>query len=274
MGTSKEAKMSRILRVAALGAAIATPIVAYVFVARPWMRRWGIEPGASGTVLPGDGLVEDPTVIDTRTIEIDAAPEDVWPWLVQMGYGRAGWYSYDQLDQKGRSADEILPEWQRLAVGDTMPTHPGGGFAVKVVEPARALVLFVDSAMAAGWRDSTATGEEAADRGADALEPASAGLKASGAMLGSSMPAEFAGSWAFVLEPTHDGRTKLIERLRFRFSGPQAVGTELAMEAMGFGVFLMMRRQMLGIRGRAERLAQSKMPVPVPMGTASEPLPV
>ena len=65
--------------------------------------------------------------IDTRTIEVDAAPEDVWPWLVQMGYGRAGWYSYDQMDQKGRSADEIVPEWQGLAVGDTMPhIRPAG----------------------------------------------------------------------------------------------------------------------------------------------------
>jgi hypothetical protein len=180
-----------------------------------------------------------------------------------MGYGRAGWYSYDQLDQKARSADEIVPEWQGLAVGDTVPTHPGGGFAVKILEPARALVLYVDSAMAASWRG--ATGDEA--------EATPTGLRASGTMLNTTIPADFAGSWAFTLEPTGDGRTKLIERLRFRFSGPQAVGTELAMEAMGFGVFLMMRRQMLGIRGRAERLAQSKMPVPVPMGPASEPLP-
>jgi hypothetical protein len=282
--------MSKIVRAAAVGAAIAVPIGAYVFIVRPWVRRWGVEPGAAGAVLPGDGLVEDPTVIDTRTIEIDAAPQDVWPWLVQMGYGRAGWYSYDQLDQKGRSADEIVPEWQGLAVGDTVPTHPGGGFAVKILEPARALVLYVDSAMAATWRDAASAADEADEERTDdlaaeamagqadeaaakATAKATAGLKASGAMLGTTMPAEFAGSWAFVLEPTGDGRTKLIERLRFRFSGPQAVGTELAMEAMGFGVFLMMRRQMLGIRGRSERLAQTKLPVPVPMGTVAEPLP-
>jgi hypothetical protein len=171
-------------------------------------------------------------------------------------------------------------------VGDTVPTHPGGGFAVKILEPARALVLYVDSAMAATWRDAASAADEADEEPGDgppaeglagatdeATAKATAGLKASSAMLGTTMPAEFAGSWAFVLEPTSDGRTKLIERLRFRFSGPQAVGTELAMEAMGFGVFLMMRRQMLGIRGRSERLAQSKLPVPVPMGTVAEPLP-
>ena len=79
--------------------------------------------------------------------------------------------------------------------------------------------------------------------------------EARGGMLSSTMPAEFRGTWAFVLEPTDDGRTRLIERLRFRFDGPQPAGAELAMEAMGFGLFLMMRRQMLGIRDRAERIA-------------------
>ena len=159
-----------------------------------------------------------------------------------------------------------------------MPVHPAGGFAVKILEPDRALVLYVDGEMAAGWRaarddaDRAADAEAAAEAVADAAEDAAAalandeipaGLKASGGMLNTTMPAEFRGSWAFILEPTDDGRTKLIERLRFRFDGPQPVGAELAMEAMGFGVFLMMRRQMLGIRERAERTAQSKLPVPV-----------
>ena len=231
-------------------------------------------------MLPGDGLVEDPTVIDTRTIEVDAAPEDVWPWLVQMGYGRAGWYSYDQLNQKGRSAEEVMPEWQGLAVGDTMPLHPGGGFAVKILEPARALVLYVDNEMTAGWRGTAdSEGTDATMPDAEAAKPPRTGPRTPRppwptarrpprprpecGMLSSKMPAEFRGTWAFVLEPTDDGRTRLIERLRFRFDGPQPAGAELAMEAMGFGLFLMMRRQMLGIRDRAERTAQSKMPVPV-----------
>ena len=79
-------------------------------------------------------------------------PADVWPWLVQMGFGRAGWYSYDQMNQKAPSADEIAPEWQTLAVGDTMPAHSAGGFVVKILEPERALVLYVDNEMTAGWR--------------------------------------------------------------------------------------------------------------------------
>ena len=108
-------------------------------------------------------------------------------------------------------------------------------------------------------------------------------------MLNSTMPGEFRGSWAFVLEPTDDGRTKLDRAPpRSGSTGPQPVGAELAMEAMGFGVFLMMRRQMLGIRGRAERVGavedagarvasdRRRRPLPavaprVRSGTATEP---
>ena len=103
----------------------------------------GGRPGAStpdqaSRRLPGDEIVPEPVAIETRGITIDAPPATVWPWLVQMGYGRAGWYSYDQLDQRGASADEIVPAWQELAVGDILPTHPGGGFEVAILEaPAR-----------------------------------------------------------------------------------------------------------------------------------------
>ena len=64
-----------------------------------------------------------------------------------MGFGRAGWYSYDQLDQRGKSADTLVEAWQALAVGDIMPTHPGGGFEVAALEPGRSLVLRSDTAL-------------------------------------------------------------------------------------------------------------------------------
>ena len=83
---------------------------------------------------------------ETRGITIDAPPEAIWPWLVQMGYGEAGWYSYDQLDQRGTSATGINAAWQQLAVGDIVPTHPGGGFEVARFDPGRALVLRSDTA--------------------------------------------------------------------------------------------------------------------------------
>ena len=69
-------------------------------------------------LLPGDDLIADAKAIDTRGIDIAAAPSDVWPWLVQMGYGRAGWYSYDQLDMNKPSADRIIPELQDLEIGE------------------------------------------------------------------------------------------------------------------------------------------------------------
>ena len=97
--------------------------------------------------LFGDELVDDPDWVTDFATDIDAAPADVWPWLVQMGYGRAGYYAWYRYDNGGvASADMIVPELQELAVGDTIPDGPRAreGFGVwRVVElvPRRALVL-------------------------------------------------------------------------------------------------------------------------------------
>ena len=117
---------------------------------------WSVVPDEADRVLPGDELVPEPVAIETRGITIDAPPSAVWPWLVQMGYGRAGWYSYDQLDQRGASAQEIVPEWQTLAVGDILPTHPGGGFEVAILEPKRALVVRSDTALVRAQAEAAA----------------------------------------------------------------------------------------------------------------------
>ena len=203
-----------------------------------WRRTWGIDPSEAAKPLPGDDLVPVTTAIETRGITIDAPPDAVWPWLVQMGFGRGGWYSYDRLDMGGTSAVTLNPDWAMLAAGDLMPTAPGTGFEVRVVEPGKALVLFSDTALVEG--------QAAASRTSEPIPP---GLAASGAFLRTA-PQDFAASWAFVLEPVEGGRTRLIERFRVRFGagGPQfrVIGP-----VMGFGVFVMMRRQMLGIRDRA-----------------------
>ena len=211
-----------------------------------WWRTWGIRPADSALPLPGDELIETAAASDTRGITIAAPPEAVWPWLVQMGYGRAGWYSYDQLDMKGSSAGSILPEHQALAVGDIVPTDPSGGFEVKVLEPGRALVLYVDAALVAARK------EAGAGEGAEATP---AGLAASGRFLESATPPDFAVSWAFNLRPESDGSTRLIERVRLRVGESRGMPKALT-PVLGFGVFVMMQRQMAGIRQRAERLAR------------------
>ena len=98
--------------------------------------------------LPGDELVADAKVRWNHAITIRARPADIWPWLVQMGCRRAGWYSYDGLDNGGvRSAGRIVAEFQQIRVGDIFPMTPKAQdrFAVRMVEPERALVLGDDA---------------------------------------------------------------------------------------------------------------------------------
>jgi len=147
-----------------VGSTIAAAGWAAFYTASRWYASWGADPAEAGRELPGDDLVPDAARVDTRGITIAARPSAVWPWLVQMGYGRAGWYSYDRLDMRGRSADEIHPEWQALAVGDVLPTDSGGGFVVRALDPERALVAFIDSDLVAEQRGGSAP--ETLDRGA------------------------------------------------------------------------------------------------------------
>ena len=128
-------------------------------------RLWRIE---------GDDILADPRAQLTHAAVIDAPPADVWPWLLQMGCQRGGWYSWDALDNAGvPSARRILPELQHLAVGDILPARPVGaeGFEVRRIVPERALVL------------------------------------------GGASP-RWAGTWAFVLEPLDANKTRLVTRYR------------------------------------------------------------
>ena len=113
--------------------AIAAAGAAYIKAWRPWQLRWGATDEELTRALPGDELVASPTFNATRAISIGAPPERVWPWLVQVGTKRAGWYSYDLLDNLGhRSARRIIPELQRLAPGDVVPMSPDGKQGVNV----------------------------------------------------------------------------------------------------------------------------------------------
>ena len=110
----------------------------YLRFIRPWQLRWGTTDEEVARAMPGDEVVQSPTFNATRAVTMRARPEEIWPWLVQMGIKRAGWYSYDWLDNLGvPSADRIVPELQHLAVGDLIPISPDGkqGQWVKDFEP-------------------------------------------------------------------------------------------------------------------------------------------
>jgi hypothetical protein len=107
---------------------------------QPWQHRWGATDQEVGRAMPGDDLIPD-AASTTRAISIAAPAEQVWPWLAQLGYGRAGWYSYDWIDNDGQpSADRIIPELQQLQVGDQILMVPEMGLRVRKIEPHRCFV--------------------------------------------------------------------------------------------------------------------------------------
>jgi hypothetical protein len=125
----------------------------YLRFIRPWQLRWGATDAEVASVMPGDDVVQQPTFDATRAVTIQARPEQIWPWLLQMGLTRAGWYSYDWLDNLGRpSAQRIIPELQQVAVGDVIPMSPDGkqGMRVKAFEPNQ-WMLWEDAKGAATW---------------------------------------------------------------------------------------------------------------------------
>jgi hypothetical protein len=229
-------------RIALAGTVISGAAAAGFVVARQVWRTWGVDPEEADRTLPGDDLVADANAVETRGIDLDAPPHAVWPWLAQMGYGRAGWYSYDSMDMDKASARTIEPHLETPAVGDIVPTHPGGGFVVKAVEPERSLVLYMDREIAQ---------RQAADQ---AVDPSPANLKAAGRFMDSAT-GDFAASWAFILTPTHSGGTRLIERARARMEAPEGARVILR-PILGFGVFVMMRKQLLGIRERVHAVRE------------------
>lgn len=186
--------------------------------------------------LPGDELVPDPDVVMTNGISIDAGPADIWPWLVQMGSGRAGWYAYDFVDNDGKpSATTVLPALQQIEIGAVMPSLPGASdsFVVASCTPNHDLVLSVPQ------------------------EDGKAGV-----------------SWEFFLQPERTGGTRLIVRGRVSRAWPAGIRTEAAPRPRRpiefvyalfariprsvmipialFGHHAMQARQMRGIKRRAE----------------------
>ena len=124
---------------------VAVPLFATAPLLRHWHRRWGATDAEGAAVMPGDGLVPEAHVFCTRAITIDAPPAAVWPWLVQVGFGKAGFYSNDLLDNAAHpSADRILEEFQDPKVGDWVPMfskiNDTTAFKIATIKPHEELV--------------------------------------------------------------------------------------------------------------------------------------
>ncbi len=222
---------------------------AYLVQMRAQYRNWGVVPGGNDRGVSGDEFVAEADLVETRSIDIDVAPDQVWPWLAQMGYGRGGWYSFAAIDRAwtpaggppSDSADAILEEFQDLAEGDLVPTHPQGGFEARIVQPNEALVLHLDDAMVREQVD------ELVAEAADAVEER--GGEADIDFDISDMP-PYRVTLAFELEELPGGRTRLIERVRasIEVSDKQ----KKAWPVLAMGLFVFLKSQLEGIKERAE----------------------
>ncbi len=142
-----------VLRLGLLAAVGLAAVLAYLAVIEPWQTTWGATSDEVRARWPGDDQASNAEYLTTRAVTIDAAPEAVWPWLVQMGQGRGGLYSYELLENLVgcdlHNANRIHPEWQKLEVGDVVRPVPEGwmGLAstpkwtVTEIEPNGVLVL-------------------------------------------------------------------------------------------------------------------------------------
>lgn len=145
---NKSPVLTKIMAVLAL---VSIVMAFYLFWARPYQLRWGATDNEVNQPLPGDEINPHPTFLATRAITIEGKPEQIWPWLLQMGYGRAGFYAYDILENIGsprgiRSADYIIPEFQQFKVGDSVPISPAGGLTFYAIEPNQYLIWRGDEA--------------------------------------------------------------------------------------------------------------------------------
>jgi hypothetical protein len=175
----------RFVRKAACATGMA--VGAYGFWLRPRLMRWGATEDELTGPYPGVDVVPDGKRSPTMAVTIEAPPEQVWPWLVQMGWDRAGWYSWDLLDNGGRpSAREIHSEWQDLAVGDQLKFSVLGqvadAYRVRVLEPNRFLGLYGYTDLRGRWLDPNKPRPHAYTE----------------------------GLWGFQLNEIPDGRTRLV----------------------------------------------------------------
>lgn len=191
--------------------------------------RWGATDDELDRSLPGDDLVPGSAEGYTHAITIHAAAADVWPWLLQIGQDRGGFYSYELLENLTgcniENADRIVPEFQHVEVGDKVTMHPKNPYPYVVagIEPERALILQI--------RVDTQTGET--------FE------------LSDPLPDDYLNqSWVFFLDPLGEKTTRLISRSRNDI--PPSFSNKLVYGIFGTISIVMDRKMLQGIKARAE----------------------
>jgi hypothetical protein len=218
---------SRVIGEGIAGVAAVASTILLLPVTRLWYRRWGATDDEVQRSLPGDELVPHPKSEIICAITIQAPAAQVWPWLMQIGCRRAGWYSYDLLDNGGvPSAERIIAEYQHLEVGDEVLATPDGklGFPVATIEPGRALVL--------GGTMDTRTGEQA-----DPNDP--------------NLEVYFSGANIFFVCELDERATRLIFRMRLDWN-PSLLNTLIYRVFLEPISFVMARKTLLGVKQRAE----------------------
>lgn len=205
-------------KLAWLAVAAAAGVVSYVLLLRPWHRQWGTTKEEATGTLPGDEFIPEGESV-THAITIDAPVECVWPWLVQLGQDKAGFYSYTALENlvgcHMHNADEIHQEWQGLKIGDAVMFHPKAPpVPVTDLEYGSHIVL-----------------------GANLGEPNET-------------------TWTFVVRPLEGGKTRFLVRLRARDkAGIAKIGELFVIEPAHF---VMEQKMMRTIKALAEGLAKSR----------------
>jgi hypothetical protein len=197
---------------------VVTAAMLYLRVGRLPCLSWGATSEDVDRAMPGDELLVDADLISTRAITIDAPPSDVWPWLVQMGSGKGGVYTYDWIENlfglHMHSVDVVLPQFQDREVGDTEQLGSKGPIMrVEVLDPEQAMVLRSEDG---NW------------------------------------------VWSFGIYPSDDGQTRLASRNRIADPGASLLRRAVTTFVMEPGSLIMERKMLLGIKQRAEKLAISR----------------
>jgi hypothetical protein len=218
-GTEGKVKISAMLtRVLAALALIGLVLAAYFVLARPYQLHWGATAEEIKRAMPGDELNSDPKFLATRAITINGTPEAIWPWLIQMGFGRAGYYGYDILENLGsprgsNSAENILPEFQNFKVGDEVPISGVAKMYFYAIQPNEYLIWY-------GLTGGTY------------------------------------GAFTWALYPIDSAHTRLVSRIRwsYHWTQPGILALDLFSE---FSDHIAVREILQGVKGRVEGSSKS-----------------